>query len=75
MLLLIELQDAVEAPAAAATAEGAPAEQAQQAQQAGGLGALVEREAAAFGTLRRQWAYKLAKQAVDRFHSLFAPYK
>jgi hypothetical protein len=41
----------------------------------GGVAPLIDREAAAFGALRRQWAYKLAKQAVDRFHELFAPYK
>ena len=54
--------------------------QQQQQQQQGrqgkaGTAALLEREAAAFGALRRQWAYKLAKQAVDRFHELLAPYK
>ncbi len=39
------------------------------------LVSLLDREAAAFGSLRKQWAYKLAKQAVDRFHQLFTPYK
>lgn len=76
MLLLVELQEA-------AAQEAGGAGQQQQQQQgggrggsgAGGVASLVEREASAFGTLRRQWAYKLAKQAVDRFHELFAPYK
>jgi hypothetical protein len=75
VLLLVELQDAA-AAAAAASADGAAA-----AHASGGAGSqrslasLVEREANAFATLRKQWAYKLAKQAVDRFHQLFAPYK
>lgn len=43
--------------------------------QARSLVALLEREAADFGALRKQWAYKLAKQAVEAFHQLFAPYK
>ena len=77
MLLLIELQDAEGAAAAQAAGEPAAAQRGQQpaAGGPGGLAALVEREAAAFGALRRQWAYKVAKLAVDRFHELFAPYK
>jgi hypothetical protein len=39
------------------------------------LGAALEREAAALGTMRRQAAYKLAKLAVDQFQVLFSPYK
>ena len=86
VLLLVELQDgaAAAAAAAAAPAGGAAAAAAggdAAANASGGassqrsLASLVEREANAFATLRKQWAYKLAKQAVDRFHQLFAPYK
>ncbi|KAL4457702.1 hypothetical protein ABPG75_012567 [Micractinium tetrahymenae] len=83
VLLLAELQDAAaagtagaagtapESAAAAAAAGPAPAAAKAGRSQA----ALLEREAAAYGSLRRQWAYKLAKLAVDRFHQLFAPYK
>lgn len=39
------------------------------------LAVLLEREAAALSTLRRQWAYKLAKLAVDQFQGLFAAYR
>ena len=80
VLLLVELQDAA-AAAAASAAASAGGSSAAAANAGGGAGsqrslaALVEREAAAFATLRKQWAYKLAKQAVDRFHQLFAPYK
>lgn len=81
VLLLAELQDAAAAGAAGAAggADGAAGEGAagDAAAAAGGRGlaALVEREAAAFSALRKQWAYKLAKQAVDAFHQLFTPYK
>ncbi|GAB4820726.1 hypothetical protein N2152v2_007772 [Parachlorella kessleri] len=84
--LLLELQDA-SSPAASTAPSitngrlSAPADshhppdQQQGRQIKAGTAALLEREAAAYGALRRQWAYKLAKQAVDRFHELFAPYK
>lgn len=81
MLLLVELQDADPTAAAAGRSSGMEVDTAATAAAAAptargtGVAALVEREAAAYGTLRRQWAYKLAKQAVDRFHELFAPYK
>lgn len=82
VLLLVELLEAPEGSttaAAAAAADGsAPAQGAEgggRAATAGRLAALLEREAAAAGALRRQWAYKLAKAAVDAFHKLFAPYK
>ena len=83
VLLLVELQDAAAAsdggtstPANGTAAESGAEGGASAAAGGGrGLAALVEREAAAFGALRKQWAYKLAKQAVDRFHQLFAPYK
>lgn len=72
MLLLAELQDSAAAAEPAAAASGpAPAAAGAGRSQA----ALLEREAAAFASLRRQWAFKLAKLAVDRFHQLFAPYK
>lgn len=61
--------------AAAAAGSGAAGAPAAAAASPGRLAALVEREAAAYGALRRQWAYKLAKAAVDAFHQLFAPYK
>lgn len=64
VLLLAELQDATPGSAGGAAADSGP-----------GLAALIEREAAAFGSLRKQWAYKLAKQAADAFHALFAPYR
>jgi hypothetical protein len=67
LLLLAELQDGPAAAADAAAGEGASG--------GGGLTPLVEREAAAFGALRKQWAYRLAKQAVDAFGQLLVPYK
>ncbi len=84
--LLLELQDASSpaestAPSITNGRLSAPADshhppdQQQGRQIKAGTAALLEREAAAYGALRRQWAYKLAKQAVDRFHELFAPYK
>jgi RAD50-interacting protein 1 len=39
------------------------------------LAAAVEKEAASMTTFRRQWAYKLAKIAVDTFQSGFTAYK
>lgn len=81
VLLLAELQDAAAAAGdgdggAAAELAAAAAEPASAPARAGpGQAALLEREAAAFASLRRQWAFKLAKLAVDRFHQLFAPYK
>jgi hypothetical protein len=82
VLLLVELQDAAAAAAAPAGSDPAAAAGGDGAANAGAgvgsqrsLASLVEREASAFATLRKQWAYKLAKQAVDRFHQLFAPYK
>lgn len=65
VLLLAELQDT---PAANGASGSAAAE-------AGDLAALLEREAGAFGSLRKQWAYKLARATADAFHSLFAPYR
>ncbi len=86
VLLLAELQDAAAAAAAVGLADGMAAGQeggagggnegsAPAAAASGRLAALVEREAAAFSALRKQWAYKLAKQAVEAFHQLFNPYK
>ncbi len=79
MLLLAELQDSAAAAEPAAAASGpAPAASGPAPAPAGAgrsQAALLEREAAAFASLRRQWAFKLAKLAVDRFHQLFAPYK
>lgn len=84
VLLLAELQDAAAAgaagvaDAAAAGQEGGAADGGKgsaPAAAAGRLAALIEREAAAFSALRKQWAYKLAKQAVEAFHQLFNPYK
>lgn len=82
VLLLAELQDSAAAAAAAAGATGAedPAGDGGKAEGGAGGGArslttLVEREAAAFATLRKQWAYKLAKQAVDSWNKLLVPYK
>lgn len=79
VLLLVELQDSAAAAAAASEAErpgdGAAAAGTAPGSSAGSLTALVEREAAAYATLRKQWAYKLAKQAVDRFTKLLVPYK
>lgn len=85
VLLLAELQDAA-AAGAVGLADGMAAGQeggagggnegsAPAAASSGRLAALVEREAAAFSALRKQWAYKLAKQAVEAFHQLFNPYK
>lgn len=85
VLLLAELQDAA-AAGAVGLADGMAAGQeggagggnegsAPAAAASGRLAALVEREAAAFSALRKQWAYKLAKQAVEAFHQLFNPYK
>jgi hypothetical protein len=39
------------------------------------LAAAVEKEAASMTTFRRQWAYKLAKMAVDTFQTGFIKYK
>jgi hypothetical protein len=39
------------------------------------LAAAVEKEAASMTTFRRQWAYKLAKIAVDTFQTKFTSYK
>lgn len=78
MLLLAELQDSAAGGEGGAAAEpaAAPAQPAASPAKAGrSQVALLEREAAAFASLRRQWAFKLAKLAVDRFHQLFAPYK
>jgi hypothetical protein len=80
VLLLVELQDSAAAAAAAASeaegpGDGAAAAGTAPGSSAGSLTALVEREAAAYATLRKQWAYKLAKQAVDRFTKLLVPYK
>lgn len=39
------------------------------------LAAALEREAGALSTLRRQWAYKLAKLSVDQFQAKFSTYR
>lgn len=74
VLLLAELQDAT-AGGTPGTARGHGQAAAATPRSSAGLAPLLEREAAAFGALRKQWAYKVAKAAADAFHTLFAPYR
>lgn len=80
VLLLAELQDAAPGQEGGASggsqgADNSAGKGSAPAAAAGRLAGLIEREAAAFSALRKQWAYKLAKQAVEAFHQLFNPYK
>lgn len=80
VLLLAELQDAApgqegRTSGGSAGADNSGAQGSAPAAAAGRLAGMIEREAAAFSALRKQWAYKLAKQAVEAFHQLFNPYK
>ncbi len=68
---MVQEESEVSAAADSASSRRAPAHRPRRSSMAG----MIEREANAYAALRKQWAYKLAKQAVDQFHKLFAPYK